>query len=352
MQSHQFDGLHEPPTFLVVGSGSAGMRHLAALNELYPSSTVGLVRRADSTTQFNSADWPRVRVAASIDDVNLRSLRLAVVASAATLHREHAEQLLRGRVDVLVEKPLAASLDDAFAMVASAEAEQRHLMVGYHLRWSHPVSQFHALVADGAAGQPRSFSFRVGQHLSQWRPGTNPRNSVTARQNLGGGVLLELSHEIDAVQWILGEVHTVSCRLSYDGAPTDGRVETEADLDLVLASGVKGDIHLDMTSEKAVRHWVVHGTDATVSLNVLTGEILRQTTDEAIHQLRKPMGADRHGAERRLLAHSIAVAAGEAQPRCSGAEGVAVLEVIEAARRSAATLETVSLQLQKTRHNN
>lgn len=351
MQSDQFGRTHEPPTYLVVGSGSAGIRHLAALNELYPSSTVGLVRRADSTTPFNPADWPRVRVVASIDDVDLYSLRLAVVASAATLHREHVERLLRGGVDVLVEKPLAASLDDALAMVASAEAKQRQLIVGYHLRWSNPVCQFQGLIADGAAGRVLSFSFGVGQHLSQWRPGTNPRTSVTAQKVLGGGALLELSHEIDAVQWILGEVRTVACRLEYSGAPTDGRVDTAADLNLVLASGAKGDIHMDMTSESAFRQWVVHGTDATVSLNALTGEILRKTTAATVHQLRKPTGADRHGSERRLLAHALAVTAGAARPRCSGADGVAVLEVIEAARRSAATLQAVSLPVNETRRN-
>jgi predicted dehydrogenase len=153
------------------------------------------------------------------------------------------------------------------------------------------------------------------------------------------------------VRWILGDVHTVSCRLTYGGAPTDGRVDTGVDLDLVLASGVKGHVHMDMTSDDAFRQWVVRGTDATVSLNLLTGEILRETADGTVDQLRKPTGTDRDLAEQGLLSHALAVAEGEEKPRCSGADGVAVLEVVEAARRSAATSTPVALPPRQTRRD-
>ena len=98
---------------------------------------------------------------------------------------------------------------------------------------------------------------------------------MTARQELGGGVLLELSHELDGLRFVLGDVVSCSARLRRDGAPTDGLVDTVADLDIELASGIQGHVHLDMVSEEPFRTWTVPGTDGTLTADLLQGTITR-----------------------------------------------------------------------------
>ncbi len=212
----------------------------------------------------------------------------------------------------------------------AAENSGVGLLVGYHLRYAPTVVALAGLVREGLIGTPRTFSFSVGQHLSQWRPGTDPAKSVSAREELGGGVLLELSHELDAVRLILGEVLACSAVLGREGAPTDGLVDTVADLELELDSGIFGHVHLDMVSDVPFRTWSVTGSQGTLTADLLAGSV--EVASSGITKLlHKSDFHERDTAEARLIANFFEVALGQGPPLCTGQDGIAALDIIEAA---------------------
>jgi predicted dehydrogenase len=317
----------------IIGSGSAGRRHLDAVRALHPDARVVVVRRPESSRPADQLISRRATVVPSLDQALQPPPDLGIVAGPAPFHRAAAEQLLAAGAHVLVEKPIAASVEDGWAMARAAARHDRSLVVGYHLRFSATPETMFRFLAEGAIGRPVSFDLRVGQHLDQWRPDVAPEHSVTARAELGGGVLLELSHELDAAIRIAGPIDEVRAELRFDGAPTDGTVETVADLRLEARSGVQGRVHLDMVAPRPFRTWTVVGTAGTVSADLWARRVLLQRphlVDEVVES-----GPDeRDGAARRLLGHLCAVAAGTAQPRCTAADGIAVLELVEAARSS------------------
>jgi predicted dehydrogenase len=204
--------------------------------------------------------------------------------------------------------------------------------VGYHLRRSDTPRALRDAAAGGAIGDVVALDLRVGQHLSAWRPGSDPADTVTARAELGGGVLSELSHELDALRWLAGPVTEVRARLRFDGAPTDGRVETVAELDLV-AGGVPAAVHLDMVADPPLRVWELRGVDGVLRADLLAGTVERLRPGRAPEVLHRSEPGERDRAGQRMVDHLLRVAQGAA-PGCPVAEAAPTVAVVAAARTS------------------
>lgn len=326
------------PVCVVVGSGSAGRRHAATLRTLLPDHRLVVVRRPTSDQPIGALASIGAEVVATTADAAALSPAFAVVAGPATSHAADAARLLEAGAGLLVEKPLAASSADGTALAASASG--RAVVLGYHLRFDDVADRFGGLVRERLAA-PATFELRVGQDLRGWRPGVPAERSVSARRELGGGVLLELSHELDAVLAIFGPVATVRATLRHDGAPTDGVVETVADLELRLVSGGTGRVHLDMVSDPPFRTWRADGPGVRVEADLIAGTVRADGGGEPVHDQVPPGWRDR--AEERLVRHALAVAEGREASRCRVEDGLAVLAVIDAARESAARGSTVDV---------
>jgi predicted dehydrogenase len=320
------------PSVVVVGSGSAGRRHVRALLAIDPSLRITVVRRHGSATTEFDPPSEQIRLAPSLDEaLDGDTPAIGIVASPATHHCPDALAMLDAVPAVLVEKPLAHDVADAAAL-AAADPEGRRLEVGYHLRWSETAGAVHHAVHRGVIGRLTSFDLRVGQHLADWRPDTDARRSVSARSELGGGVLLELSHELDAVRWLLGPITDVGARLRVDGAPTDGVVDTIADLD-VRAGGVLGTVHLDMVARPAMRVWEVRGTEGVIRADLIEGTVEMAHGPGPGSVLHRSAPGERDRAARALITQLFRVAGGS-PARCSATEAAATVAVVDAARRS------------------
>ncbi len=325
---------------VVVGSGSAGRRHLTTLRTLLPDAELVVVRRPDSTTPLDVPAEQRALVVDSLDAALATGpVDLGVVASPAPFHVGHTASLVRAGVPtVLLEKPLATSAAAAAPLDELATGATR-IVVGYHLRWSDTAPALRTLVHEGTVGRVRSFGLHSAQHLSDWRPWARTEDTVSGRADLGGGILLEISHELDGLRWLLaaehGEVATVAATLRFDGAPTDGAVDTVADLDVRLADGTPGTVHLDMVTPQHDRRWWVRGESGELHADLRSGRIERLGPDGSVTVLvERAEPGERDRAELRLVEHTLAVRAGASTPACTVHDGLEVLRVVDAARRS------------------
>jgi predicted dehydrogenase len=272
---------------LVIGSGSAGRRHALALRELAPNSKITLIKRSSGLQPLEELHKSNIQISSELDESLKENPMAVVIASPATKHLEDAEHVFSHCKNVLIEKPLAHSAA-ADQLVNLGVLHSASVMVGYHLRFSETQIRLLELKTSLDLGSVVSAQFGYGQHLSLWRPSINPENSVTARSDLGGGVLLELSHEIDAVDFLIGKIVSVeSSELGFHGAPTDGLVETIADFRLIVESGVEVIIHLDMTDLNPWRIWRIHFENGMLEADLLKGQIfatLGNSPRKLIHQ--------------------------------------------------------------------
>jgi len=187
---------------LIVGYGSIGQRHLKIVRESLPDAIIMVFRHQPTTTIPEMANL----VTSSMEDVRLFVPEAAIVANPAPFHLEIAKALAEMGCHLLIEKPISDNLDGVEDLLGTVRAAGVICQVGYNMRYLPSLSRFRDLINQGLVGRPLSVRCEIGQYLPNWRPASNYRTGVSARSELGGGVLLELSHEIDYLCWIFGDV--------------------------------------------------------------------------------------------------------------------------------------------------
>jgi len=274
--------------------------------------------------------------------------QVAVIASPAPFHQQDALAMANRCSHIFLEKPLAADLPAGLEL--ATELTRRNLIttIGYHLRCSETVTTLKHVLEQKNQKQLRSVKLRYQQHLSVWRPGIDPRNSVTARTELGGGVLLELSHEFDAIRFLLANVSTVDkCVLKFDNAPTDGVVETEAFVDLTLATGIAATVQLDMTSPSPIRLWEFIFDDKTISADLLNGSINMRLLDGSELRLHQSSPDERDRAGKSILSKFLDSYEFGTPPPCSLLDGLNALAVVAATKECFKSGSQISIDHQQ-----
>ncbi|MDR1658261.1 MAG: Gfo/Idh/MocA family oxidoreductase [Deltaproteobacteria bacterium] len=180
---------------LLVGYGSIGARHRALLEARGCCITV--VSRNQSCPYERFDDLKSALSHKQYDGL--------LVATPTARHLENLKELTEagfvGRV--LIEKPLFAIPVDFWPYPPA------QVCVAYNLR-CHPLLK---RVKELLRGRTLySFWAYVGQHLPQWRPGRDYRSIYSASKEEGGGALLDLSHELDYLQWLAGPWQRVTAR--------------------------------------------------------------------------------------------------------------------------------------------
>jgi predicted dehydrogenase len=211
-------------------------------------------------------------------------------------------------------------------------------MIGYNLRYSSSLNQYRKLIQEETIGKILSVRCEAGQYLPSWRSGSDYKKGVSANRELGGGVLLELSHEIDYLRWIFGEVEWVRGTLSRQSA-LEIDVEDSAHLVLGFIPEFEGPqmiatVNLDFIRKDRTRNCVAIGENGSLRWNGLTGTI--EIYDQAVGLwqtifTQEPSDEDTYLAEWRDFLNCIDSLD---MPLSSGLDGLKVLEIIEAAQES------------------
>lgn len=319
---------------LIVGLGSIGKRHLRLARELLPSADIRVLRhqKCDSIPEHANGCFSSLEQAVNF------APQIAVIASPATHHVAVAQALAEVGVHLLIEKPLSATSDGVFRLLETCREQKIVLLTGYNLRFLSSLQKFRNLLGESVIGRVLSVRCEIGQYLPSWRPDSDYRQGVSARQELGGGALLELSHELDYLQWIFGEVEWVKATLSrQSGLEID--VEDTAHLTLGFASEANGNklvgtVNLDFIRHDTTRLCTAIGEKGSLRWNGLTGVV---ELFEAGAKEWREIFRHQHQRDDSYLAewqNFLDCVTEHKAPLITGEDGLKVLQLIEAARKS------------------
>jgi predicted dehydrogenase len=232
---------------VVIGYGSIGRRHARLLKSLQFDVALVTSQNIDEYRSFTS-------ISAAIEQWQPQ---YTVIASPTSQHFQDLTEIARMNYTgiCLVEKPLFHSNQPA------PEIPQGLLAVGYNLRFLPAIQRLRHITEGEAI---LSANFYNGEYLPDWRPNRDYRTTTSAKRSLGGGVLRDLSHEIDFIHYLLG-------------APTStvGNVSQLGELD----------IDTEDTVQAIFRHESACATTLTLSYLDRTRrrEILLTTNDKSVH---------------------------------------------------------------------
>ncbi|MDP2859013.1 MAG: Gfo/Idh/MocA family oxidoreductase [Bacillota bacterium] len=329
---------------LVVGLGSIGRRHARVARTVLPGlEIVALRHRVSGAPSCEEVD----RSVSSIAEAIACKPQAAIVANPASYHVEVALPLANAGVHLLVEKPISDHAEGVSGLIDICAQKSVTLMIGYNMRFLSSLRRFRELIADRPVGRVLSVRAEVGQYLPSWRPGSDYRSSVSARSALGGGVLLELSHEIDYLRWLFGDVEWVSARL-FRQSSLEIDVEDTAYLTLGFACGadpqaITGSLNLDFVRHDSTRSCTVICEEGTLRWDAVAARVEsfeRGATEWRVHSSEVAHRDDSYGAE---WEHFLACIESGAPPTVSGADGLATLRVVEAAKEVSMTGAVVSI---------
>ena len=228
----------------LIGYGLAGAAFHAPLIAATPGMRLAAIVTSNAGRAAQArADHPDAEIVDSAERLWERAgeLDLVVVASPNRTHVPLARAALHAGLAVVVDKPLAATADEARALVDEARRLGRLLTVFQNRRWDGDFLTLRRLMAEGALGDVHRFE----SHFSRWRPTPKPGWREQADPAEAGGILYDLgSHLIDQALVLFGPVTHVYAEV--DRRRSSVQVDDDAFLALAHASGVRS--HLSMSA--------------------------------------------------------------------------------------------------------
>lgn len=259
-----------------------------------------------------------------------------VVCSETANHARDVIPALRSGVDVLCEKPISTTLEDARAMIQTSEKTGRQLRVAFPVRYLPAVRQARETVRSGAVGRVLA--------AAGANPGQNPGGwFVDAEMSGGGAVMDHTVHVADALRWMLGvEVESVYAEVV---SPFGGGIDDAGILTLELSDGSFATIDPSWSRGPGYPAWGdvtfrIAGTSGVVNVHGFADH-LTTFDHETGNAAWINTGADMNA----LMLEDFVRGVAEGVARgASGEDGLRALEVVLAAYRSGADHEPVLLE--------
>lgn len=304
------------PVIALIGAGGIARPHLAGWTAL--GARVRLYSH-DGAAEL-AARAPDVTVVEELPQA-LEGADLVDVCTPTDTHAGIVWTAIGTGVDVLCEKPLARTADDARTLVDAADAAGVKLVPGHVVRWFPAYEAMAAQVAAGALGT------LAVQRFS--RAGARPdRAWFHDRERSGGIVLDQMIHDIDQALWVAGDVVEVSAQQSRPAA--DGVTTAQAVL-----------VHATGTLSYVTGTWGPVGTTFRTTFEIAGTDGVLQHDSTAFPEVR--VDARDAGAStgllppvagtspyQRVLQDALGWVRGGPPPRLTAADGVAAIRVAEA----------------------
>ncbi len=192
----------------ILGCGKVAHLHAKAIKNLPNARLAAVWSRTPKSAIVFAAKYGTTFYAEIGNMVKSKKIDLAIVCTPHPFHLEPVLEAAKAGVNVLVEKPLASTLEDSDKMISACKKAGVKLGVISQRRWYEPVKRVKAAIDDGKIGKPvfgtvNMLGWRDKEYYDadEWR-GTWDME--------GGGVLVnQAPHQLDILLWFMGEIDEV-----------------------------------------------------------------------------------------------------------------------------------------------
>jgi glutamate-1-semialdehyde aminotransferase/spore coat polysaccharide biosynthesis protein SpsF (cytidylyltransferase family)/predicted dehydrogenase len=325
---------------LIVGCGSIGRRHAENLKSL------GLQWFAfcDQDPQATELCCKAVKGECFTDYAEaLQQFKpdVVVICTPPVCHIEQAVEAVQAGAHVFIEKPLSHESSGIQLLVVEARRHGRSVQVGYNMRFHPGLQILKGLIDSGKIGRVLWLNAEAGQYLPDWRPWQDYRSSYSARKDLGGGILLDGSHELDYIFWLLGRPTEVSCHAERLSS-LDVDVEDSAWVYLDFPERRRAELHLDFVQRGYTRTCKVVGETGTALWDFNSREVRWFSVEEPEWKT-VPYAFETNDMYLAEICHFMDSLEAGTGPAITVGQGLEVIQVIEAAKRSSVERKSQTL---------
>lgn len=255
-------------SILIIGSGSVGNRHAKNLLNLVKVVKI-YSSRFKKGEKINKLD--NITYVKNLYD-EIDSSDGVLIANRTDKHLKIANYALKKKKHIFVEKPISHNMKGIKEIEELTKNSPELVESGFMLRFHPNLIFLKKIISEQKYGKVHYVKSSVGQYLPDWRNNFDYRNGYAAKRNWGGGVTLDLIHEIDLARWLFGEVVLVSAML--DKTP-ELEIETEsiAHLNLKMDSKFLIQLTLDYVRPCFNRNIEIVCSKGTILWNYKEGKI-------------------------------------------------------------------------------
>jgi predicted dehydrogenase len=324
---------------LVVGCGSIGARHIRNLRAIGIEDVLA--------TDPSTARLHEVTAENQCRPVETLSAGLAekpqavFICTPPNLHVPQAMDAVKAGAHCFIEKPISDSEKSLDDLLSLATSQQRKILVGYVLRFEPVFAEAQRLLSQNAIGRIFYVRAELGTYLPDWRPGQDYRKSYTSHRSMGGGVLLDTSHELDLVRAMMGRTRSVFCAAGTLGG-IGIEAEDTAEVTIWFESGTLCSVHLDIVQQSRTRYCKLVGTEGSIVIDFNEG-VVKHFLPQKKEWTIIPCARDNNQPYIDEIRHFFDCIRNNTQPRITGRDGKAALQIALAARQSSESGAVVPL---------
>lgn len=338
---------------LIAGLGSIGRRHFRNLIALGEKDIVLLRTRKATLPDDELAGYA---VETDIHEaLKKHEPDAVVVANPTSMHMDVAIPAAEAGCAILLEKPISHSLERLDVLQQAAQKSGSKILVGFQFRYHPTLNKARDLIESNVLGQILTVHAHWGEYLPQWHPWEDYRQSYAARADLGGGVIVTLTHPLDYLRYMLGEVESL---YSFNGhiSPLEVNVDDVAEIGLKFANGATGGVHVNYFQRPPVHRLEIVGTNGTLrwdntdgvlhhyAVPTFFGSFSDNPPAPVIESYSPPEGFERNQLFVAQMRHFIETARGEKEPVCTLEDGIMALRLALAAYESQQSGRVIQLK--------
>lgn len=316
---------------LIAGFGSIGRRHFRNLLDLGIEDFVFLRSKRSTLPDDEIAAYP---VETEIQDALAHQPQAVIVSNPTALHLDVSIPAAQAGCHIFLEKPISHNMDRIAEFREALNTGDGKVLVGFQFRYHPGLKKIADLLGKSAIGRPLSVRAHWGEYLPDWHPWEDYRQGYSARKDLGGGVILTITHPLDYLRRLLGDVSAVWALTASDG-DLGLQVEDNAEIGLRFTSGVLGTVHLDYNQRPPSHRLEIIGTQGTIRWDNADGIVCHYSAESnKWEEHLPPEGFERNDLFRAQMKHFLNVALNNVYPICTLNDGIAALELALAAHES------------------
>lgn len=329
--------------FLIAGLGSIGRRHFRNLLTLGERDILLYRTHRATLSDDELAGFP---VETDLHAAFAHRPDAVIISNPTALHLGVAIPAAQLGCHILLEKPVSHSMARVNELEQIVKLNGVKVLVGFQFRFHPGLQQVKQLLDDAAIGEVLSARAHWGEYLPNWHPWEDYKLGYAARPELGGGVVLTLSHPLDYLRWFLGDIESLWAFTSQNGLHMP--VEDLAEIGLRFKKGAIGSLHLDYDQRPTTHTLEVIGTHGTIRWNNGDGitRLSKVGSDDKAgprQDFPPPVDFDRNWMFIDELRHFLDLLNGNAEPVCTLQDGIKVLQLALAAYQSNRCEKVISL---------